>query len=92
MAVQSLTPLHALAITGLGDKHADCPILATITVPEFVTLGQAQPFDGALGVQGCKGFPDQQVILPVLPEQSHRLAIGANTGAHNWFIHLVIPV
>lgn len=64
--VQSLTPDHELDIALLGHEHADCPILDSITIPRFITPGQWCLFKHHLGLQGSKGFPDQQVVLQSL--------------------------
>jgi len=48
-------------IADLGSKHADCPILLTITIPEL-NLCHIKPFGIMLGVEGSKGFPEQQGV------------------------------
>lgn len=60
-------------ITGLGDKHAGCPILLIITIPEFIILSQLVLSELTLVQKGSKGVPEQQGV-----SQSHNTLLATS--------------
>jgi len=65
-----------VVLSPLGSKHADCPILFVVTVPEFVSLGHRHVSATGLVEKALRGFPNNKVCRRARPCDDALLAAG----------------